>query len=188
MKKFSLLLLCLSAATCLAQNVSIIETPPGVTIRKYRWQQVGPGPSVDASWKAESDSVSTSSSTSSDESSSFAVRRGPYFVYSLEIQNDGAKPIKAIRWNYTILDSKTNEELGTHDFENFDRVGRNKSKSLTAKSRVTPTRVVPIQVTDKSSTVEKVLVRCIVYEDDTVWQKSGVTHAECDALRRRSKN
>lgn len=188
MKTLPLMLLCFWAVTSLAQNISVGDTPPGVTIRKYRWQQVGPGPNVDSSWKAESDSVSTSGSSSSDDSPGFAERRGPYFLYLLEIQNDGAKPIKAIRWNYTILDSKTSEELGTHDFENFDRVGRNKSKSLTAKSRVTPTRVVPIQATDKSSIIERVVVKCIIYEDDTVWQKSGITQLECEALRQRTKN
>ena len=132
------------------------------------------------------DGASLSGSSSSDDSPNFAERRGPYFLYALEIQNDGSKPIKAIRWAYTILDSKTNEELGTHDFENFERVGRNKAKSFTAKSRVTPTRVVPIQVTDKSSTIERVVVKCIVYEDGTVWQKSGIA-PECEALRRRAE-
>src|SRR4051794_2005693 len=108
MKRLSLLLLFLSAATSLAQNVSVGDTPPGISLRKYHWQQIGPGPSVDSSWKAESDAVSTSGSNS-DDSPGFADRRGPYFVYSLEIQNDGRKAIKAIRWTYTIFDSKTNE-------------------------------------------------------------------------------
>src|SRR5258705_7752570 len=131
MKAVSLFLLCLWAVASLAQEIKKGETPPGVTIRRYKWQQVGPGPSVDASWKAESDS--TSSGSSSDDSSSFVERRGPFFIYSLEIQNDGGKPIKAIRWNYIIFDSKTNEELGTHEFETFEKVGLSKTKSLTAK-------------------------------------------------------
>src|ERR1044071_6950130 len=127
MKAPSLFLLCLWAVTSLGQQlnqeIKKDETPPGVTVRKYKWQQVGPGPSVDPTWKAESDS--TSGSSGSDDSPSFAEKRGPSFVYSLEIQNDGGKPIKAIRWNYIISDTKTNEELGTHEFESFEKVGRN---------------------------------------------------------------
>jgi hypothetical protein len=184
MKAVCLVLLCLGAATSPGQQFKKGEAPPGVTIRRYKWQQVGAGPSVDPSWKAESDSTSSSSS-SSEDSSSFAERRGPFFVYSLEIQNDSDKPIRAIRWNYIISDTKTKEELGTHEFESFEKVGRNKTKSLTARSRLTPTRVVPVQVTDKSATTEQVVIKCVVYEDGSLWQ-GGMTDPVCEALRKRA--
>lgn len=186
MKAVSLFLLCLGAVASLGQEIPKGDSPPGITIRKYKWQQVGPGPSVDASWKAESDSTSSGSS-SSDDSPSFVERRGPFFVYSLEVQNNGSKPIKAVRWNYIIFDTKTNQELGTHEFETFEKVGLSKTKALTAKSRLTPTRVVPVQVTDKSSTTEQVVIKCVVYEDGTVWQASGMTAPVCEALRRRTQ-
>lgn len=195
MKTVSWLSLCVflftvCAIASLAQEMQNGDAPPGVSIRKYRWQQVGPGPSVDPSWKAESDSASSgsSSTSSTDDSPSFVERRGPFFIYSLEIQNDGSKPIKAIRWNYIIFDSKTHEELGTHEFENFEKVGRNKLRSLRAKSRLSPTRVVPIQVTDKSATIEQVVIKCVVYEDGTMWQASGKDQPVCEALRQRTGN
>jgi hypothetical protein len=184
MKAVSLFLLCLGAMTCLGQQFKKGEAPPGVTILKYKWQQVGPGPSVDPSWKAESDS-SSSGASSSDDSPSFVERRGPFYVYSLEIQNDGSKPIRAIRWNYIIFDTKTNAELGTHEFESFEKVGRNKTKALSAKSRLTPTRVVPVQVTDKSATTEQVVIKCVVYEDGSLWQ-GAMTDPVCEALRKRA--
>jgi hypothetical protein len=187
MKAASLFLLCLWTVAALAQEIRKAETPPGVTIRRYKWQQVGPGPGVDPSWKAESDSASGSTS-SSDDSSSFVERRGPFFVYSLEIQNDGGQPIRAIRWNYIIFDSKTKEELGTHEFESFEKVDRNRAKSLSAKSRLTPTRVVPVQVTDKSATTEQVVIKCVVYEDGSLWQASGTMDPVCEALRKRAAN
>jgi hypothetical protein len=187
MKLICLFLLALGVVTSQAQEIQSGETPPGITIRKYKWQQVGPGPNVDPSWKAESDS-SSGSTSSSDDSPTFAERKGPFFLYSTEIQNDGGKPIKAIRWNYIIVDAKTNEELGTHEFENVEKVGRNKAKSLTAKSRVSPTRVVPIQVTDKSATIERVVIKCVLYEDGTLWQQSGTPARLCDALRLRATN
>ncbi len=186
MKVVSLFLLCLCAVISQGQKAQSGETPPGITIRKYKWQQVGPGPSVDPSWKAESDSTSSGSS-SSEESSSFVERRGPFFVYSLEVQNNGSKPIKAVRWNYIIFDTKTNEELGTHEFETFEKVAPNKAKSLTAKSRLTPTRVVPVQVTDKSATTEQVQIKCVLYEDGSLWQASGTIAPVCEALRQRAQ-
>ena len=190
MKTISLFLLLLSTVICAGQQPQGGDAPPGVTVRKYKWQQVGPGPSVDPSWKAESDSVRSDSSTtsSSDDSPAVAFRRGPFFQYSVEIQNDGSKPIKALRWEYIIVDSKTNEELGTHQFESFDRVGLNKVKSLSAKSPASPTRVVPVQVTDKSATTERVVVRCVIYEDGTVWKQRETAEPVCDALKRRAQN
>jgi len=184
------LLTCFSAVITPAQNPVSVDNSSGVSIRKYKWQQVGPGPGVDPSWKAESDSTrsDSSSASSSDDSPSFAVRRGTFFLYSMEIQNVGAKPIKAIRWDYIILDSKTNEELGTHEFESIERVGPNKIKALNAKSPVSPTRVVPVQETDKSATTEKIIVRCVVYEDGSLWKQSAIDEPVCEALKRRAQN
>jgi len=186
----ALLLICFWIGNSPGQNIESSDQSSGVTIRKYKWQQVGPGPGVDSSWKAESDGARTDSgsASSSDDSPSFAVRRGPFFLYSLEVQNVGSKPIKAIRWDYIILDSKTNEELGTHEFENIERISPNKVKALNAKSPVSPTRVVPVQETDKSATTEKVVVRCVVYEDGTLWKQSAVSEPACEALRRRAQN
>src|SRR5262245_17399860 len=99
-----------------AQNPGPDEGPPGITIRKYKWIQVGPGPSVDQQWKAENDSASTGGS--SDDPPSVAIGNRPFFIYSLELENGGSKAIKAIRWEYIILDTKSSEELGNHDFEN----------------------------------------------------------------------
>jgi hypothetical protein len=184
LKAVCLVLLCLAAVTSAGQQFKKGDAPPAVTIRRYKWQQVGNGPSVDPSWKAESDS-SSGSTSGSEDSPSFAERRGPFYIYSLEIQNDSNKPIKAVRWDYIIFDTKTNEELGTHEFESFEKVGPNKSKSLSAKSRLTPTRIVPVQVSDKSATTEQVVIKCVVYEDGSLWQ-GGMTDPVCEALRKRA--
>jgi hypothetical protein len=170
----------------MGQDTQRDETPPGITIGKYKWQPANAGPSVDSSMKAESDSTSGDSSGTSNLESRFVER--PAFVYSLEIKNDGPKAIKAIRWDYVITNGKTSEELGRHEFENFEKVERNKVKGLTARSRLTPTRVVPVQVSDKSAIVERVALRCIVYEDGTLWQQTGTPAGLCQALQRRATN
>ena len=185
MKIPSLIIICLCSVTLPAQDALRGETPPGVTIGKYKWQPANAGPSVDSSMKAESDSPGGDSSTSNQESR--LVDR-PAFVYSLEIKNEGPKAIKAIRWDYIITDSKTNAELGRHEFENLEKVGRNRAKGLTARSRLTPTRVIPVQSSDKSTVIERVAIRCIVYEDGTQWQQPGTPPQLCEGLRRRAAN
>ena len=183
---FASLLVSGSITSFSAQTPGNNDTPPGITIRKYKWQQVGPGPSVEQSWKAESDTASLGGS--SDESPTAAGTGRTFFVYSLELVNGGSKPIKAVRWEYIISDSKSGAELGNHDLENFEYVGTNKAKSLTAKSRVSPTKVVPVQVTDQAPSTEKVVLRCVLYQDGSLWRNRDTPAPECEALRRRAED
>ena len=184
MKLIGLLLTCVCTALSLGQDRLTDEVPPEIKILRYKWQKIGAGPSVDPAMKAESDSP-TGDSSGPGDSALFVERPG--FLYTVEIKNEGHKSIKALRWDYLIVDAKTHEELGRHEFENFDTVGRKKSKALTAKSRLSPTPVIKVQRsgTDKSM-VERVVVRCVIYDDGTVWQQSIVASPVCEALRRRA--
>ena len=182
MKTVTLILVCLWAVTSPVQDIQSGEAPPGITIGKYKWQPANAGLSVDSSMKAESDSFSGEASGSTQDAR-FVDR--PAFVYSAEVKNEGPKAIKAIRWDYIIVDSKTSQELGNHQFENFEKVGRNKVKGLTARSRISPTRVVSAQ-SDKSAIIERAVVRCVVYEDGSLWQQAGTPDGLCEALRRRA--
>ena len=166
------------------------ELPPGVVVRKCKWEKVGPAPIVDSSMKAESDSPSGGSSdpNAPDQASGVRSRDNTFFQYSVEVANDGNKPIKAILWDYIITDSSNNEELGRHNFVSFEKVGRNTVKALRVRSRVSPSRVVTVQDTPppgNSTVVEKVLLRCVVYDDGTLWQQPGTTE-NCDALQKRA--
>lgn len=109
-------------------------------------------------------------------------------MYTVELQNGGSKAIRAIRWEYIIFDSKSSTELGNHAFENFEPLGLNKSKLLRARSRLSPTKVVPIQVSDKATMTEKVVLRCVLYQDGSLWRHRDTTAPECEAVRQRAAN
>jgi hypothetical protein len=104
------------------------------------------------------------------------------------VANDGTKPIKAILWDYIITDSSNNEELGRHNFVSFEKVGRNSVKGLRVRSRLSPSRVVTVQNTPSpgnSTVVERVILRCVVYDDGTLWQQPGMND-NCEALQKRA--
>ena len=192
MKIFALLLIGFANAFVFAQSPQKDEMPPGVAIRKYKWEKIGPAPSVDSSMKAESDSPSGGSSTSDsnvpDQASGVRTRDNTFFQYSVEVANDGNKPIKAILWDYIITDSSNNEELGRHNFVSFEKIGRNSVKGLRVRSRLTPSRVVTVQNSPppgNSTVVERVVFRCVVYDDGTLWQQPG-TNENCEALQKRA--
>src|SRR5689334_10748515 len=140
-------MLCFSAVTCWGQEPPKSQTPPGVEIRKYKWEKVGPGPSVDATFKAETDSPNgtTNDPNTPAQASGVKDQNAPFFLYSIELKNDGNKAIKAILWNYLIIDNATNQELGRHEFVSFEKVGSNAVRTLTVKSRLTPSRIVTVQ-------------------------------------------
>jgi hypothetical protein len=190
MKIFALFLIGLVNVMAFAQSPEKDQMPPGVAIRKYKWEKVGPAPVVDSSMKAESDSPAGGSSDSNvpDQASGVRTRDNTFFQYSVEVANDGSKPIKAILWDYIITDSSNNEELGRHNFVSFEKVGRNSVKALRVRSRISPSRVVTVQNTPppgNSTVVERVIFRCVIYDDGSLWQQPG-TNENCEALQKRA--
>jgi hypothetical protein len=161
MKIAALLWLCFSLLGSVPQDISKSETPPGVTIRSFKWQKAGAGVTVDPWLKAESDSLRSDPSSPTTDPGS-GDRGTSWFLYSVELQNDGTKSIKAIRWDYVITDRNSPEELGRHVFDNLENIGSHKTKSLNARSRRPPTSVLRVPKageSDKPDVVEKVTVR-----------------------------
>ena len=189
MKIAALLWLCCSLIASPVQDTSNSEIPPGVTIRSFKWQKAGADPTIDPWLKAESDSVrSDPSSPTTDPGSN--DRATSWFLYSVEIQNAGTKSIEAIRWDYVIADRNSHEELGRHIFDNFERIGSHKTKSVKARSRRPPTTVVRVPKAGESGqpdVVEKVTLKCVVYDDGSVWEQAGMPAQSCDSLRRGTK-
>jgi hypothetical protein len=190
MKILFVSLMLLPVTAYLAQETPQNDLPPGVAIRKYKWEKVGPAPAIDAGMKAESDSPTggTSDPNVPDQASGVRGRDNTFFQYSVELENDGAKPIKAVLWDYIITDRSTNEELGRHNFVSFEKVARNSARALKVKSRVSPSRIVTVQDSPppgNSTVVERVVLRCVVYDDGSLWAQPG-TNQNCEALRQRA--
>ncbi|HYX28744.1 MAG TPA: hypothetical protein VE863_09260 [Pyrinomonadaceae bacterium] len=192
MKIFVLFLIGFASAFAFAQPPQKDDLPPGVAVRKCKWERVGPAPSIDSNMKAESDSPTGGSNDPNvpEQASGLRSRDNSFFQYSVEVVNDGSKSIKAILWDYIITDSSNNEELGRHNFVSFDKVGRNSVKALHVRSRLSPSRVVTVQSSPppgSATVVEKVVLRCVIYDDGTLWQQPG-TNENCDALQKRANN
>jgi len=191
MKIFALFLILLANAIAFSQAPQKDQMPPGVAIRRYKWEKVGPAPQIDSSMKAESDSPSGGGSSDPnvpEQASGLRSRDNTFFQYSVEVANDGNKPIKAVLWDYIISDSSNNEELARHNFVSFEKVGRNSVKALRVRSRLSPSRVVTVQNTPSrgnSTVVERVIFRCVVYDDGTLWQQPGMNE-NCEALQKRA--
>jgi len=109
-----------------------------------------------------------------------------FYIYALKLRNIGSRTIEGMAWDYLFIDPTSNAELGTHQFLSYARIPTNKSATLEAQLRSPPTRVVRSSDSTKSAhpkLIEKSVVQCVLYADDTVWKNPHARDGVCELLR-----
>lgn len=95
------------------------------------------------------------------------------FIYKVEIQNTGAKAVKAVDWDYVFMDANTQEELGRRQFSSLEKIAPGKTRELKFFVSTPPTQRVSINSLDKSeraNLAEGIVLVRIEYADGSVWQ------------------
>ena len=150
-----------------------------------------PGSRISSSSPAATGAGSGASAARTAGSSSVTFPEVPgrlpvFYVYSLKVRNTGSKPIEGIAWDYLFIDANNNAELGKHQFLSYERIPVNKSVSLEAQLRSPPTRVVRTAESMKnthSKLIEKSVIQCILYADDTSWKDPHAPDGVCEVLK-----
>jgi len=99
------------------------------------------------------------------------------YVYRVKFNNGGAKPIKALEWEYVFLDAATQAEAGRHTYSNKVKIRPGKTAELFGVTTSPPTRVVDASKPDKADKpapgryAERVRITRIEYDDGTVWKR-----------------
>lgn len=109
------------------------------------------------------------------------------YTYSVEIRNGSTRAIKAITWDYIFDEPGSKSEAGRIPFGNYEKIGANSKKSLSVRSASSPPRVVTASGLSKdkrSPFDERVEIKCVMYEDGTLWEPPGATGKPCEELRR----
>ncbi len=109
-----------------------------------------------------------------------------FYVYVLKLKNTGSKTIEGIAWDYLFIDPTSNAELGNHQFLSYARIPTNKSATLEAQLRSPPTRLVRSSDSTKSAhpkLIEKSVVQCVLYADDSVWKNPHARDGVCELLK-----
>jgi hypothetical protein len=108
------------------------------------------------------------------------------YSYSLKIRNTSTKLIQGIAWDYLFIDPNNNAELGRHQFLSFAKVSPQRTATLKAQLRSPPIRIVRSGESEKNphpKLTERVLVQCILFADDTVWQNPFARPGVCELLK-----
>jgi len=107
-----------------------------------------------------------------------------FYVYSLKIKNVGPKVIEGLAWDYLLIDPDNNTELGRHQFLSYAKARTNKSVELRGQLRSPPVRVV--RASDQKTHprfIERAVIECVLYADDTVWRNPHARDGVCELLK-----
>ena len=108
------------------------------------------------------------------------------YVYSLKIRNQNTKTIEAIAWDYVFIDKSTTNELGKHQFLSYEKVAAGKTVTFKSQLRSPPTRVVQASKARVKhlQLLERAVVQCVLYADDSSWRNHDAAVDICNLLRK----
>jgi hypothetical protein len=144
----------------------------------------GASSAVDATRAATS--ARSAAAGSSDAFPATPGRLPVFYVYALKLKNIGSKTIEGIAWDYLFIDPTSNAELGNHQFLSYARIPTDKSAKLEAQLRSPPVRVVRASASTKNAhpkLIEKSVIQCVLYADDTVWKVPHARDGVCELLK-----
>lgn len=96
------------------------------------------------------------------------------FVYRTIVQNNQAKSISAIDWDYVFFDLETGAELSRREFGSAEKISPGKEKELKFFIPNPPTKTISVQALNKNERTglgERVELVRVQYADGTVWER-----------------
>jgi hypothetical protein len=144
----------------------------------------GPSSTVDPTRAAPS--ASRAAAGSNNTFPAIPGRLPVFYEYSMKIKNVDTKTIEGLAWDYLFIDPGNHSELGKHQFLSYAKVRTGRSATLKAQLRSPPVRLV--RATDSGENqqpklIEKSVVQCVLYADDTVWTNPHARAGVCELLK-----
>jgi hypothetical protein len=96
------------------------------------------------------------------------------FMYKVSLRNDGAKPIRALDWDYVFFEKGTAREVGRLQFTSEQKIAPGKSKELTVVARQPPAQTVSAQALnerERDALDERIEIVRVEYADGSVWKR-----------------
>jgi hypothetical protein len=96
------------------------------------------------------------------------------YIYKVTVQNNGAKRIKAVAWEFQFLHPETQEVLGSRRITSRVKLSPHKTEELKAQLFQQPTHIVWADQLGKKYSdqfKEQVIIHRIDYADGSTWQR-----------------
>jgi len=102
----------------------------------------------------------------------------------MKVKNAGAKRIEGVAWDYLFIDAASGRLIGNHQFLSYEKLAPGKTVTFYRQMRSPPTRVVEASKTDqRTKLVERAIIQCVLYADDTIWRIAQARDGVCDLLK-----
>ena len=108
------------------------------------------------------------------------------YVYSIEVNNEGPKPIKALAWDFIFADPSTDAELLRRSFANVHQIDIGKYKTVRFTTQLSPPKTVTAEelATKTAPFLRRATLQCVLFNDGVTWEPANATGKPCDRLAR----
>jgi hypothetical protein len=178
-----ILLTTLTAGVVSPQGISLPELPPGVSIRNVKLETFT---TVSSAGSIVGTPISNPNRLPlPTDGSAVRIERTELHVYSIELNNHGPKPIKALAWDFVFADTTTGAELLRHSFANVQQIDTGKYKTVRFTTQLSPPRTVTAEVLAKKTApfLQRALLQCVLFTDGSTWELPQASRKPCERLQ-----
>jgi len=171
--------------TALPQTSSTTVGPTGVTIGKAKVETFTSVSDENGSIAGAPDSNPNRLPLPTQGTSSTMVRTQLY-VYSMELNNNGARPIKALTWDFIFNDTTSDAELLRRSFANVQQIDTGKHKAIKFTTQLSPPKTVTSEALKNANRLPfavHAVIQCILFTDGSAWERPD-SIGKCDRLRK----
>ena len=154
------------------QGVSLPDAPAGVTIRNVKYETFA---SVSSKGSVAATTSNPNRLPLPTDGSAVRIERTELHAYSMELNNQGAKAIKAVSWDFIFTDPATNAELLRHSFANVQQIDPARHKTVKFTTQLSPPPIVTAADSTKKSApfVRSAALQCVLFSDGSTWEHAS---------------
>lgn len=160
--------------------------PTGIALSQPAAQTIRPGTTAAVQAQRDLD-IATAHPSSQDTAGTFGntpERLSTFYVYSAKVKNTGSKGIDGIAWDYIFLNPTTNAEVGRRQFLRVVKISPDKTANIEALLPFRALGVTSAENQKDQKFIERAVVQCVLYSDETTWKNKRAPQAACDFLKR----
>jgi hypothetical protein len=169
---------------CFGVAAQSISTPPGVTIHKIKSETFT---NVNSTGSVAAPGSNPNRLPLPSDGSAIRIERTELHAYSMELSNDGPKPIRAVAWDFIFAERKTNVEQLRHSFANLQKIDTGQTKTVKFTTSLGPPRVIDAAGLGKDPRAlftENVQLQCVLFADGSTWEAPNAAAKPCERLAR----
>ena len=120
------------------------------------------------------------------DGSAVRIERTELHVYSMDVNNNGPKAIRALVWDFIFADTTTNQEMLRRSFANVQQIDTGKHKTIKFTTQLSPPKIVTAEALKNGKTpfLQRAQLQCVQFADGSIWEQAEAIGKPCERLQR----